>query len=156
MALIILSNVNLKNVLYSKRDLEALLFLKKERKKKKAFSCVIKNFVTNFMTLIPNPSIAKLSCPWNLPILNLNITLSIITIVQAFPPTLCDLTIHCVEEKCTNFFLLVYLQNHDHKYIYPNESRRIIMSATKPLCIWSSMGGTIYSYNGNKLHWFLS
>lgn len=72
------------------------------------------------MAWTQNLSLAELVCPWNLPIFNLNIKLSIITVVQAFTPIFQTMI-------CQNFveagikltvFLLVYLQTHEGKYIY--------------------------------------
>ena len=68
MVLIILSNVNPKTVIFFQK--KHFYSLQKQNKETKIMSlCVLQNnFVTNFMTLTQNLSIAELICPWNLPI----------------------------------------------------------------------------------------
>ena len=104
----ILSNVNLKTNWFQMRSKSTFIPLKKTTRNKTFCSfCVSKKIiVTNFMTWIQNPSIVDLLCPWNLPILNLNIKLSTITVVQHLhqPFVSSDLPIYRVEEKWAHFF----------------------------------------------------
>lgn len=110
--------------LFQKRLKSTFILLKKKENKQQ------KHFL---LFLYYKTVCDKLVCSWNLPILNLNIKLSIISVVQAFTPTfqvmICQYTMLGGNEL--DFSLLVCLQNHDCKCIYPKESWKIINERNK-------------------------
>lgn len=88
--------------------------------------------MTNFISLTQNLSIySRIGMPLKSPHLEFSIKLSIITVVQAFTPTLCkQWSANVLGGNEVNFFSGLS-QNHDYKYIYPNESRKIINESNK-------------------------